>query len=907
MKTYLLNYPLLALLLVVFTVENCFSADSKKYVTTEKNSKSNFTIVESNTIASILISNKDHSSVLRVAKHLQQDLKSVTGILPSIYNESINNTSSNIIIIGTIGQSDIIDELIKNGKIESSQLSGKWEKFITQVVSNPFPGVDKALVIAGSDMRGTIYGMYDLSNQIGVSPWQWWSDVPSKIEKNLYVNSGIYTKGEPKVKYRGFFLNLTRIAGAKGNSQLSSSFQENVLELILRMNGNYLLPENLNGADLNPNSQVAFLAKSYGIFIKNVSDYVPLTKFDSDSKKINVLDFEKNNIIDNSSGPNIPLERVNVSAKTNDAFWSNNTSGIHYIKEKESLQKIGSESNSKNYGIYYNLTNPSSSLKWYNTNQIEQVWQELNSAFEFGFDKLWIVNVGNIKQKELPIEFFLDFAWDPEVWTVNELDNYYKSWAKKAFGNQYQEEIALMLKKYTQYNSRFKFNNRTSKSPYSLINYKEAAKIIEEYNVLATQAAQLYNKIQPEFRNAYYQLVLYPITASANLNELLITVEKNKLYKKQKRSSTNDLAQKILDLSIKDVKIREGYNRVLSSSNLSFYIKKAFLTQKTNQVDNFNIVKPERISLSYEASMGVTVEGSEEAFPYNNIDETQLPDFDVFNNQTYTIDIFNHGESPFDYKIKTKDNWLKINETNGKVNKETTISVSIDWRKAPKGISETSLTISGEGKNVTVYVKTNNPPYTLPEEFSSYIESNGYVSINPEKYSKAIAQKPYKWTPIPNVGRSLSGIMASPSVSVEDRTTTDGSRLEYNLHMFTRGAFKIHTVISPSFSYNEDLQFAISIDNETPQIININDDKYSGLCKNITISEKNGVRILTTEHHIQNIGEHTLTFWMVDPGVVLQKIVVETEPLKPSYFGPPESFNKINNTAITYNTNSHLK
>lgn len=901
MKTYLLKHSLTALILIVFTVENCFSADSKKYVSTEKNSKTNFAIAESNNIASILISNNDHASVLRASKHLQQDLKTVTGIEPLLFNDASTITSPNIIIIGTIGQNSIIDELVANGKIDSSQLVGKWEKFITQIVLNPMPGVEKALVIAGSDMRGTIYGTYDLSDQIGVSPWHWWSDVSTTVQKSLYVDSGIHTKGEPKVKYRGFFLNLTKIAGSKGNSQLSSSFQEKVLELILRMKGNYLLPENLNGADLNPNSQVAFLAKSYGIFIKNVSDYVPLTKFDSDNKKINVLDFEANNTVDNSSGPSMSSGKVDISTKTNEEFWSNNNSGIHYIKEKSSLQKIGSESSKKGYGIYYNLTNPSSSLKWYNTNQIEQVWQELNSAFEYGFDKLWVVNVGSIKQKELPIEFFLDFAWDPEVWTASDLDNYYKSWAKKAFGNQYQEEIALMLKKYTQYNSRLKLNNKTSKSPYSLINYNEAQKIIAEYDVLATEAAQLYNKIQPEYKNAYYQLVLFPITASANLNELIVTVEKNKLYKSQKRATTNDLAQKILDLSIKDVKIREGYNRVLSSSNLSFYIKKAFLTQKSNQVDNFNIAKPERIDLPIEASMGVAVEGSDEAFPYNNINETRLPDFDLFNDQTYTIDIFNTGKLPFDYKVKTKDNWVKIDKTSGEVEKETTISVSINWDKAPKGFNETSITISGENKDVTVYLKANYPPYILPEEFSSYIESNGYISIKPEKYSKAIAQKPYKWTIIPNVGRSLSGIMASPSVSNENRSTPEGSKLEYNIHMFTTGTFKVHTIISPSFSYNEDLQFAISIDNEKPQIISINDDKFSGICKNITISENNGVRVLTTEHQIQSMGEHTLTFWMVDPGVVLQKIVVETGELKPSYFGPPESFNKVNNTAITYN------
>ena len=111
------------------------------------------------------------------------------------------------VIIGTLGKSPLIDGLVKSGKLNADAISGKWESFIITTVANPLPGVDQALVIAGSDKRGTIYGIYEISEQIGVSPWYWWADVPSKHHENLFIKAGTYIQGPPVVKYRGIFIN----------------------------------------------------------------------------------------------------------------------------------------------------------------------------------------------------------------------------------------------------------------------------------------------------------------------------------------------------------------------------------------------------------------------------------------------------------------------------------------------------------------------------------------------------------------------------------------------------------------------------------------------------------------------------------------------------------------------------
>jgi Glycosyl hydrolase family 115 len=112
-----------------------------------------------------------------------------------------------VIIAGTVGHSQVIDDLISAGKINVTAVQGQWESFVSQLISNPIPGCSQALVIAGSDPRGTIYGLYDISEQIGVSPWYFWADVPVKQHTNIYVLPMVKVQGSPSIKYRGFFLN----------------------------------------------------------------------------------------------------------------------------------------------------------------------------------------------------------------------------------------------------------------------------------------------------------------------------------------------------------------------------------------------------------------------------------------------------------------------------------------------------------------------------------------------------------------------------------------------------------------------------------------------------------------------------------------------------------------------------
>ena len=182
-----------------------FAIGQARYVE-RVNARGSFPIVQGNSAATTYVDSKDWPGVIRAVNDLQADIVRVTARKAAIHHDA-SNLGRNAIIIGTIGKSRIIDDLVRTGKIDASQIAGKWESFFLQVVPNPLSHVSMGLVIVGSDKRGTIYGIYDLSEQMGVSPWYWWADVPVQPQKALFVKAGKYQQGEPSVKYRGIFLN----------------------------------------------------------------------------------------------------------------------------------------------------------------------------------------------------------------------------------------------------------------------------------------------------------------------------------------------------------------------------------------------------------------------------------------------------------------------------------------------------------------------------------------------------------------------------------------------------------------------------------------------------------------------------------------------------------------------------
>ncbi|MGB3006382.1 MAG: glycosyl hydrolase 115 family protein, partial [Chitinophagaceae bacterium] len=214
---------------------------SAQQIVSAKQFPNSFSVIN----AVIYVDLNDFVLVKKTAVLLQQDIELVTGKKVAIVN-SLDKLYKNIIAIGSIEKSSLLKELISKRKLNVNTIKNKWEAFQISGMQNPFNQVENVLAIAGSDRRGTAFGVFELSKQMGVSPWYWWADVPVKKQSNIYINTAAKITDAPKVKYRGFFINdeapcLSNWSKEKFGG-FNHLFYEKVFELLLRMKANYLWP-----------------------------------------------------------------------------------------------------------------------------------------------------------------------------------------------------------------------------------------------------------------------------------------------------------------------------------------------------------------------------------------------------------------------------------------------------------------------------------------------------------------------------------------------------------------------------------------------------------------------------------------------------------------------------------------
>jgi hypothetical protein len=963
MKNGIKNYSYCLLLpILLLSATTLFAINPNKYVTNTA-SKGSFAIASKGKIASIVISENDFAGVLRVVEHLEKDLYNVTNLHPAKYTNS-NPLTDFAIIIGTLGHSAIIDQLAKEGKINAAELTGKWEKFSTQIVENPTKGIQRALVIAGSDKRGTIYGIYDLSNQIGVSPWAFWADVPAKKQTELFARTGVHSLGEPKVKYRGIFINdeAPALTGwvHENYGNFNAKFYDKVFELILRLKGNYLWPAMWSEKFYADDPQNGILADEYGI-VMGTSHHEPLAKAHGEwNKAVNgAWDFTKNaenlkkfwtdgiqrmgtketmvtigmrgdgdepmtegtaiSLLENI----VKTQREIISSVTKKPADQTPQMWALYKEVQEYYDKgmqvpedvtlllcddnwgnlrklpaLDAKPRQGGYGIYYHFdyVGGPRSYKWINTNQIERTWEQMHLAYEHGVDKIWIVNVGDIKPVEFPLEFFMDYAWNPEVWNADNLQNYYTQWANENFGKQYATAIADILKMYTKYNARRK-PELLNPSTYSLIDYNEAENVVSDYNALAKKAQEISNKLPAEYKDAYYQLVLYPVLASANLNELYVTAAKNSLYANQGRAATNAYAEKVKTLFDKDAALSNYYNKTMSNGKWNPMMSQTHIGYTIWSDPKTNIIpETKTILVPNQTEMGVSVEGTTHWWS-NATEEAVLPAFNNLQKNSSYIDIFSRGTIPFDFTITSKSDWIRFSNTKGTINQQERIVVQIDWAKAPQGMQTSTIEVAGNGKIIPIKITTNN---IKKEGILGFAESNGFICIDAAHFSNKTEPAPFKWKVVENLGKTSSGVISLPIKKGRVALNANSPKLSYKVNFKKTGTVKVHLYFSPTINYStrEGFYYGLSFDNENPVKINYSSEPnifdYNGKVpkywdKNVSES----IKIITTEFNISTTGNHTLNYYRVDEGLVLQKIIIETEKseLKTTYLGPPESSN----------------
>lgn len=802
-----------------------------------------FTLVKPFAAAPILIDNNIDSGILKAIVNLSVDIDKVTGVSPILKVDKVS-AEETVLLIGTIGKSKYIDDLVKNKKINASELQGKYEKYLIQTVQNPIEGVKEALVITGSDKRGTIYGIYELSKQIGVSPWYYWADVPIKKQENIYIKRGKYTEGEPAVRYRGIFLNdeapaLSGWANATFGG-FNSKFYEKVFELILRLKGNFLWPAMWGSAFYDDDPQNGILANEMGI-VMSTSHHEPMAMAQSDWHRYvkrnnlpNIWDYTKNTRALQESwrfgmqrakdwekvvtvgmrgdGDEAMSEDTNIALlekivkdqrkiisevtgkkpEETPQVWALYKEVQDYYDQGmrvpddvtllfcddnwgnvRKLPEINSKPHRGGYGMYYHFdyVGAPRNSKWININPIQRVWEQMNLTYTHGVDRIWVVNVGDLKPMEYPISFFLDMAWNPSRFNPQNLLDHTEKWCEQQFGSTYAKEAARLINLYSKYNRRVTpelLNDKT----YSLENYNEFETVMNDYRNLVIDAMRLYYLMPSEYKDAFDQLVLFPINACSNLYEMYYAQAKNKLYAAKKDIQANYWADKVKECFERDSLLTIHYNQTIAGGKWSHMM--------------------DQVRIGYTS--------------WNNPPKSIMPKVEYIMQTT-------------DYKEKV------------------------------------------------------------------FVEKNGYVSIEAGNYSRLNNSDKIHWETIPDMGKTKSAMTTFPQNIYPKEN--DNIYLEYDIDFESTGDFKVHLLLSPTlnFNANKGLRYTISFDGKNEQIINFN-GHYKG---ELGLWQAEAIIKSTTKYTITEKGKHTLRFRVLEPGIVLQKILIDTGGLKPSYLGAPES------------------
>lgn len=551
------------------------------------------------------------------------------------------------------------------------------------------------------------------------------------------------------------------------------------------------------------------------------------------------------------------------------------------------LPGVHDKPRSGGYGMYYHFdyVGDPRNYKWLNTNSLPRVWEQMHLTKQYGVDHIWIVNVGDIKPMELPIEFFLDYAWAPDKWPADSLDAYVRQWTARQFGGKYAAPIADILKKYTFYNSRCK-PELLSPDTYSLLHYNEAQRVVSDYNALADKADSIYTLLPSVLHDAYYQLVLYPVKACANLNELYYTAGLNHLYAGQGRSVTPQMAEKVKTLYLRDSLLSKYYNDTLAGGKWRHMMDQTHIGYTYWQQPPFNSM-PSVIPVQTcdTPAWGIAI-GDTASLSRNNAPELIFRRY----GEDRWIDIFSRRSDALRYTTTGNAPWLRINREKEQQpsHQQVRIRLSVDWKQIPPGGAKTQLTITGmDGRHEILSIIALAPSLYDKAPAGTFLESDGYISMEAEHYTRAIHTPIVKWQRIPGLGRTLSGMEAMPVTSPAQTPGSNSPRLEYDMYLTDSGAVTVHAYFSPTLNFSgKGLRYAVSIDNSEPQIIDLA-EKSAG--KNWNTSVANNIFISQSSHVLSRPGKHVLKYWMVDPGVVLQKIVVDAGGMKPSYLGPPES------------------
>ena len=797
-------------------------------------------LLNANNRVEIYMDTNDCKGVSYAAHALLKDIKSVSGATATLTSDAgflkKADTARPAILVGTIGHSAAIDQLVKQKRINGNLLKGKREKFIITLT-------DGQLVIAGSDRRGTIYGIYELSQQMGVSPWYDWADVPIEHHDSIFVNKGIYTDGEPAVRYRGIFLNdeapcLTSwVKNTYGTEYGDHRFYQRVFELVLRLRGNMMWPamwgwafyaddaENEKTADemgvVMSTSHHEPMARNHQEYARNRKGWGPwnyqknktnLQKFfregiermkgteqivtigmrgdgdeamsaEADTKLMTNIINDQRKIIADVTGrkasetPQVwalykeVLDYYDKGMKVPDdvtlLLCDDNWGNVRRVPNAQERKHKGG------WGLYYHVdyVGAPRNSKMLNVTPVQNPWEQLTLAYENGIDRLWILNVGDLKPMEYPISQFMDMAWNPHKYSANNITRHTRDWCAQQFGESQADEAARILNLICKYNGRCT-PEMLDKNTYSLEN-GEWQEVVNQYLQLEADALRQYNSLPASYHDAYRQIILFPIEMMSNLHQMYFAQAQNHALYKQGNPKANVWADECERLFKRDSLICDYYNHKMAGGKWN-----GMMTQKHIGYKSWN-------------------------------------------------DDFEKDTCPELFRVTSKDGVI-------------------------------------------------------------ICENNGVVEIEAPYYSSKTDAAEAKWTEIPFMGKSVSAMTLMPYTK-----SVKGASITYKFKMQVsktsdgkafngKQKIRIHVITKSTLDYlnKGGLTYGVSLDGASPVEVNFNKD-LNEKPENIyniyypTIATRIVDKVIELELPASSDGIHTLTLTPNDPAIVFEKIVID--------------------------------
>lgn len=918
-----------------------------------------FELVSAGSAVDLFVDNADDPAVIRVVNDLKSDIERVSGIVPQIKNAT-SELSSRAIIVGTLGKSPVIDALVAAGKLDVSAVEGRWESFAVQAVDNPVSGVERALVIAGSDRRGAIFGVYDISEKIGVSPWYWWADVQPLHRDAIEVDGAARQQGEPTIKYRGIFINDEENFAAWSTSvdpgkKVGPEVYKKVFELLLRLKANLLWPAIKGASDpFNKYPENGANADHYGIItsssfanIKEWNAWAAAHKVDgvtptydySVHQKI-VYDFWDSMVTPNAkyersysvgmrgmndtamlsvNKPSVPervdllgqilldqqkifaarvpaelspplqtfmpyketLDLYNEGLKVPDdvtLLWPEDNHG--YVRQVPSAEERTRGGGS---GIYYHISYwgpPNQSYLWLNTTPLTLVREELQKGIDSGSNHFLMLNVGDIKPAEIGLEFAMRFAYRATDYDDSNVAAFVERLAARDFSPDYAADIADIVMRYFQINiaRRPEF---MKKGIYSLTSYgDEGHRRWGELNDLLKRAEAISKKLPAERVDAFYEMVLFPLRASkltlqkfvaADTADLFAAQGRRRSVKQRQESAASAHAAVLAELDYYNTKLAGGkWNKIMNPFN-------------PNMPGIGGLPETAAIPAAAAGSaLGVVVEGQA-------AEGAASLQFSSYTEDVRFVDVFTKTDATFDWSSAVSDSWIKLSQSSGTIDDEQRLEVSIDWDAVPAGDSSGTLKISGASATKSIAVNVSKPATPSKTELRGYVEANGYVAIEAERFSSRSDRGDSAWRVLSGLGRSGDSVKVFPEVA--DAITTQipsrAASLDYRIYFFSTGPFPVTVYRVPTLNATGDCRFAIAVDDAAPTIVtgvkSVNEAAWR-----TTLLEQ--IEKLQTSIEVKTPGYHTLHLYQVDPSIVVDRIVIDTGGLQPSYLGPPESY-----------------